>query len=707
MDVAEVRLRGQRLFEARLDDLLWRYARPRWRRVWAPSDRLFLESTPFLDTPLGPLNAERGALVRASPPAETEQILERAEAVFAGRVQVLGYPEVTLGEDADLQHDPFSGRRWPDRHGKLLDYRGADYGDPKWVWEVNRCQELPLLCLAWLVSGDDRFAAVARRRMLGWLERSAPGRGIAWSNGFEAGLRGISFALCFDALRGSDLLVPDDARAALLGLWQHGRFAVRDHSFGSSANNHLIGEAAGLATIGLLAPELRDAEQWLELALSWLAREAKVQILPDGTGAEQAFGYTLFVLDLFLLVAALLEQQERIVPEPIRDALARGADALAAQVQDDEPDPAYGDADDGRAVLLDGSRARNARGVAAGLASFLGHGGARALASTPDATALLLFGENGRRRFDAAAPSSPPRSALLEDSGLVVLRAGGVRALFDAGPLGYLAIAAHGHADALQVAMSEGADELIGDPGTGSYFGDSVRRTVFRGTAFHATVVVDGLDQAEQAGPFLWRRHYRCAIRHLDLDLRVMLAEHDGYARLADPVRHRRVLVQLGDGTLLVYDRLDARARHRYVQTWPLHPRLEVTRRDDHLLEAAVDGSPRLLLQLAPSAAAVRVSRGEVEPLRGWWSRRLEDSEPSPIVRLELDRTGGAEFAALLAPARGRHLPDPMLRVDSKARATTIAFHIDEKAYRVRLALEDATSPVQVETGVQEEAPTR
>src|SRR6266536_2536102 len=203
MDAAEVPIRWQRNLEARLDDLLWRTAPGGWRRVWEPSDRHLLASPPVLDAPLGPLTAERGALVRASLPAETERILERAEASLAGRVQLLGYPEVMLGEDADLRRDPFTGLRWPDRHGKLLDYRPAGYGDPKWVWELNRRQELPLLCLAWVVSGDERFAAVAQKRMLTWLEHFPPGRGIRSSNGFEAGLRGISLALCLDALRGS------------------------------------------------------------------------------------------------------------------------------------------------------------------------------------------------------------------------------------------------------------------------------------------------------------------------------------------------------------------------------------------------------------------------------------------------------------------------------------------------------------------------
>jgi hypothetical protein len=698
MDAAEVSLRVRRRLEVALDDASWRLARRRWRRSWEPAGGRILRAEPSLDAPLGVLAHERVALVSRAGAESPQAIVERADASLAGRVRLLGYPEVELAEDADPERDPFTGRRWPDRHGKLIDYRAAAYGDPKWIWELNRCQELPLLCLAARLTGDDRYARAALRRLLSWLEGSRPGRGIAWSNGFEAGLRGISFALCYDALRGTELLGPGDARRILHGLWQHGRFVVRDHSFGSSANNHLVGEAAGLATIALLAPELRESEAWLRRALAWLEREAGKQILPDGSGAEQALAYHLFVLDLLLLVVALLEARALAVPAALRGALERSADALALQVAPGEPDPAYGDGDDGRAFVLDGREARNAPGIAASLASCLGHGGARRLAGTPDPASLLLFGAAGLARFESVETSAPPASGLLSDSGLVVLRRSGVRTTLDAGPLGYLTIAAHGHADALSVTVADEGAELVTDPGTGSYFGDRARRTAFRGTALHATVTVDGLDQAEQAGPFLWREHYRCTLRHLDLVRGVVVAEHDGYRRLPDPVRHRRALVALEDGSLLVYDRLDARDAHQYAQAWPLHPSLAVRTRSEHVIEAFEGERPRLLLALAPAEGAVRTLRGELDPHAGWWSRRLESVEPAWTIRHECLRSGGIELAALLVPRPRSGLSDPELRLSAAGGATQIECTVDGGGFVVGVDLDDTEAPVRIQT---------
>ena len=53
---------------------------------------------------------------------------------------------------------------------------------------------------------------------------------------------------------------------------------------------------------------------------------------------------------------------------------------------------------------------------------------------------------------------------------MTILRRGSTRTLFDHGPHGYLSLAAHGHADALRVDVSRGGQELIVDPGVGSYF---------------------------------------------------------------------------------------------------------------------------------------------------------------------------------------------------------------------------------------------
>lgn len=675
MEPSEVAARSWRAVEAHVDDAAARRAPALWRRRWEPPRQRLLESSPLLERPLGILDAERAALVREAVPDDVASIVERAELAVAGRVTYLGYPEVQLELPIDYARDPLSGRRWPDRHGKLLDYRTATAGDPKWIWELNRLQELPLLALAWQLTGDERYAGTAASRMSAWIASSTPGRGIGWSNGFEPALRTISLALCFDALRGSPFLSDAGAETVLRALWQSSTFTLHDLSPPSSANNHLLGELAGLALVGLLAPELRRSDDFTRRGLEGLAREATRQILPDGMGAEQAFGYQLFVLDLILLVVAVAELRHVRPPSELRAALARAGDALASVVGDDEPDPASGDSDDGRAFVLDGAAARTSRGVAASIAAADGHAGARRVAGALDPAAVLLFGAAGCERFERTTPAEAPGDAFLPDAGLVVLRRSGVRTTVDVGPHGYLTLAAHGHADALHVTLSRGATELVVDPGTGSYFGDPATRAAFRGTPSHSTVSVDDLDQADPAGPFLWGRHPRTALGRCDLEAGLVVATHDGYARLADPVLHRRTVLALADGSLLVVDRLDARGSHRYAQTWPLDPRLDAAL-DDGRVTATLAGEPQLLLTCAATpAGAVRLDRSQT-------SRRLERTEPSWTARHVVEAHGPATLVALLGVASWH---DPVLVVRSEGSTTRISFELDGSPVEIEL----------------------
>jgi uncharacterized heparinase superfamily protein len=648
MSLREAAARSHRSIIHGADASAHRMSPRRWTMTWYPPvDRLL--ARPPLTLPIGPLTADRAELVRELVPQAAEAVGKRAEAVCEGRFRFLGYPEVQV-DFGSVDLDPFSGAVWPDRHGKRLDYRQASIGDPKWIWELNRCQDVPMLLAAWRLTNDDRFGRKAVERLEQWMRSHPPGRGIAWSNGFEAGLRAISLATALDALRGSDLLDASGAQEVLRALWQHARWIERDPSLGSSANNHRIGELVGLVVVGALARELRDADQWLETALPKLEREVSKQIQPDGTSVEQAFAYHLFVIDLLLIASAVLDSVGRPVPAGVTAALNRSGDAVWAQVDNNEPTPRYGDSDDGRALVLDGDRTRSCFGVAAGIAACLGHARAARVAGHLDATSLWLFGSDGAERFECVASADEPGSRTLPNAGITIFRGEGRRVLVDHGPLGYLTLAAHGHADALSVEVSVGRDEIVVDPGVGSYFGRPALRSAFRGTEAHATVTVDGVDSSESGGPFLWSRHAVSTVLGGGADAGFIVMEHDGYERLADPVQHRRIVVAPSDDPLvLVFDRLDARGLHRYSQCWPLHPELDIqTSEYDRVIASGPTGA--VIATTASSASALRCIRGAKHPYVGWWSAGLESFQPSWLVRVDVESAGEVEIATVLVP---------------------------------------------------------
>lgn len=592
------------------------------------------------------LDPARASTVADAAPDEVAALVRAADQVLIGRFTFFGYPEATCPDPLDWHLDPLSGARWPGTPSARINHR-VTAGDPKWIWELNRLQHLPWLAEAWLFTGEPRYAEGALDQLDSWIAQNPPGVGIAWRGAFEAGIRAISVAIALQGLRGSAALTPERYRRAVRMLAQSAHRCWSERSRFSSANNHLVGELAGLATVAILFPELRNAGSWRASALRELAAEADRQILPDGAGAEQALGYQVFTADLLLVVTVLLQREGAAVPPPILCALRRSADYLGALVGEGDPAPRYGDDDEGFALRLGPQPLRELRHHLAAVATLTGE--PACAAAEPDLTARWVA------QHGTPSPGHPrpaPADAHADTGGLVVLRpAPGRRLTMDTGPLGYLSIAAHGHADALAISLAVDGADVIGDPGAGSYYGHPAWREAHRGTRMHATVAVDDLDQSVSGGPFLWVRHARVIVHAVDLDRGVVDAEHDGYRRLTSPVTHRRwLLAPPGARAVLVVDRLVGAGEHRARSSWPLHPALDVTDvPDGHLATRA--GRPVLQLAYAASAPwSPHATRADDVTHLGWWSTRLESREPAWLVGHVSEASVPVVLATLLVP---------------------------------------------------------
>ena len=137
--------------------------------------------------------------------------------------------------------------------------------------------------------------------------------------------------------------------------------------------------------------------------------------------------------------------------------------------------------------------------------------------------------------------------------------------LIDVGPLGCATSSRHGHSDVLSIHCAVFGHPTVVDPGTHTYSGDSKWRDHFRSTMAHSTVTIDGESQAEASGPFGWLRRPRVQLRewHSTPEIDFLDAEHDGYTRLPDPVRHRRRVIFVKPAFWILIDDLAGRARHR------------------------------------------------------------------------------------------------------------------------------------------------
>jgi hypothetical protein len=302
--------------------------------------------------------------------------------------------------------------------------------------------------------------------------------------------------------------------------------------------------------------------------------------------------------------------------------------------------PLFGDSDDGYVVRL--AQAEGFcpfRSLLATGAVLFRRGDFKRKAGVMDDKSRWLLGATADAQFEAldAQKSALPARQQFPDGGYYVLGAdlGGadeIRVVADAGPLGYRSIAAHGHADALSLTLSVGGKEFFIDPGTYAYHTHGRWRQYFRGTSAHNTVRVDGVDQSEPGGNFMWLKHARagCSLWLSSAGKDTFEGWHTGYLRLEDPVKHRRLIeLDKRERQLVVEDTLEMSEEHDIELFFHCSEHCQV----EAVPNGYVIGRDGLSVALVlPEGGKSEVLRGSVAPIGGWVSRAFDTRQPAPTI---------------------------------------------------------------------------
>ena len=589
----------------------------------------------------------------ANPDIDAAPYVAAAERIAVGRLAVFALPDVDLGLPPRWNRDPKTGIEAPLAFGKTLDYRDPDVvGDIKYLWEPNRHLQLVTLAQAFALTRRRKYLEALGEQLDSWFIACPYGRGPNWSSALEAAIRLVNWSIAWQLLGGAEALDADLRRRWLKSVYEHAHFVRHWFSAHSSANNHLIGEAAGLFIAGLTWPHWREAADWTYVSRKILEREALAQTAPDGVNREQALWYQQFVLDMLVLPLLAARAAGQPFSAAFHSRVEAMMDFVACLMDAGGHVPMFGDADDGYLVRLEREAAfcpyRSA--LATGALLFR-RGDFKLKAGRLDDKARWLFGPGADAEFealDAEATRLPLRQSFPE-GGYYVLgcefdRPREVRAVVDAGPLGYTSIAAHGHADALSFTLSLHGREILIDPGTYAYHTQQHWREYFRGTSAHNTVRIDGLDQSEQGGNFLWLRHARagCSLWLSTPDKDCFEGWHDGYARLEDPVKHRRLLeLDKRARRLVVADRLEMQGSHDVELFFHCAEGCSVDAVPGGFLVAREGVQAKLLL---PASGDSSVHRGELAPLLGWASRAFDRRTPIHTIVWRARLSGPSEL---------------------------------------------------------------
>lgn len=544
---------------------------------------------------------------------------EAGRRLMYGRWLVFGH-EVRLDDPPVWNRNPIDGREWPDVSAHKIDYRRPDVaGGVKWTWELGRLTMLPTFALAYRITEDEIYSQRCQNWLEDWNETNPFGHGVHYTSGIEMAVRVLTVTWTLSLLgeRASGHHIP-----TTLGLLAQQALHCRDHlSKGSSANNHLLAEYAAMTVLAATFPLLEDSKSLFRQGIDGLEAETLRQIHPDGVPAEQAFRYLPFIWELLLYPFIAAKAAGHQVAAPVRERLRASLEFARAMRSDTGELPPIGDEDDGRILLADCGASRVDR-VGNAMAAWLG---APPL-TTDDALARVLWGKRG-----GVPESAPDLARTFADGGYTVWRDRELLVTLDHGPLGYLSIAAHGHADALSMTVRHGADAIVVDPGTFAYHADPAARDRCRSTPVHATIHFGGRSQSEMLGPFMWGR--RASVTS------------DGEAhqcRWHSGETHAR-RVEVDPGVIRIHDEVNGSSPHL---VFPLAPGADVEV-DGH---RAVVRSGHSIARIETDAADTwNVDEADVAPAFGRVKRAprlaaaMKGSSAVTQITIESTRQGGTD----------------------------------------------------------------
>lgn len=572
------------------------------------------------------------------------RVVKQAQSTIAGKFELLGVSwrhTSAMPPAPAFWHLDDEGIPWstPDEYCFDVSYRARKGREIKHVWEVNRLQFLVPLALHARLTDDPEVSRLVLDIVFSWMQGNRPYRGVNWNSGVELALRAISVAIALsiiglEEVHHADLIDIERFFAAHL-FW-----LKRYPSLHSSENNHRIAELAAALICMAVAPAIApEKKKNMTRDLDQLMHQLECQILPDGIGAEQSLTYTAFSIELALTAILSLNLAPGQVPAAVKARLLAWLEHVQWMSSCAGDVPMIGDCDDCKVIGTDGP------------------GGPPYVASIAECVADYFNARDllpARRYIDVRdalflppkRSSVPPLAAPLvgmktwKKGGYTVWRERSSNPLvlvFDHGPLGYLSIAAHGHADALSIWLSMGDMPVIVDAGTYVYNAAPLWRERFRSSMVHNTLSISGVSSSATSGSFNWAAK---ADAHLvsdpTLTTNAVAAEHDGYLKRFG-VRHRRRVSMSDRGRITIADELIGGSGPLPVEiSFLVNPRLSArlnnTRRHSILVEDA--GRPILEFR-HDGALEPHIAFGDGDAGKGWVSSSFGRRDPAYQISFE------------------------------------------------------------------------
>ena len=531
--------------------------------------------------------------------AEKESIITLANKSMENCFNYLGSGDCIL-EPILWNNDFKNGFKWPLEcyYKKYIQVNLSDNADVKIPRELSRSHFLLHLALAYKFTGKVKYAQKAYGFIVNWIDNNPLMYSINWCCAMDVGIRAMNWIWALSLLH--EYQVSDEINNKINGsLYQHGWFIYHnlEGNIFRYNNNHYYSDLVGLLHIALFFRNDKNGSKWFDFALKEFYRETRLQILPCGMHYEGSTHYHRLVLELVIPTITLLQRNGYSIPADIIGRYESMFDFVKQVIMPDGTFPIIADQDNGRGLPWGAEDINDMRYLLSLGATLFNRADFKSSGNGYNIYSAI-FGEIDSDKNYNSIPDENTfiGSKFFRDAGLVVMRNDISHLVYNADNQGMYKDSGaknyHTHSDWFSFVLAVKDIQFIVDPGTYVYSSDPSLRNMFRSTAMHNTISIDGKSQAEIPDKKLWSLNHHGFVRNIrwvsSVDSDKFSAEHTAFMRLTDPIIHKRSIeFDKKLNQWLIEDTLLGKEEH-IIESW-LHfdegVLLEITDNNDAIIE--------------------------------------------------------------------------------------------------------------------------
>ena len=461
----------------------------------------------------------------------SKKIIEDAEKIISGKIYLFGIVEEEL--------------TFPDQHKALhwSHFKGDQFQDRdiKYFWEPARFSWGIRLAQAYSLTKNDQYAEYLWQKIEDFFQKNPPYKGIQYLSAQEVGMRIITLSYCISILE--DSLSSTKERMELFCAFIEAH-AIRIPSTLSYAkaqnNNHLISEAVGLYTAGVVLNDHSKSKKWRKIGLRNFEYAIRKQISSDGTYSQHSVRYHRLILELVNWMFIICSKNNDDFSEESKFLIRKSIDWISYLCNPSNGYCPNLGPNDGAYLLPFSTENHNDYRPTLQLSSALFFN-------------KYLYSNNSS--FDDFQWLGIEKQDMVSENKFY--KDSNAQLIHSQNSYGYFRVEKFkgrpGHADQFHFDLWYKNKNVLLDAGTYAYNNNSPWNNPLSQTFFHNTLYINQTNQMLRAGKFLWLdwANAKNTKKYKDKSdkIRSISAEHDGYAKYN--AIHQRIVDVINDEWLI------------------------------------------------------------------------------------------------------------------------------------------------------------